>query len=429
MKLALIGVLLLTACATTKKVPPEDDAHLQAEVESRALQFFIDQANPVSGLVRDRAENFRDTPATERVASIASTGFGMAVIANAAKRGMVTPEFAKAYVEKTLKFAQAHIGRHKGWMFHFVDWETGAQAYQCEYSTIDTALFMAGALYAAQVLNDKAITTVAYQLYNDLDFADMMTDGGTQPKKKTLSMAYWNNGSGYAHAQWDGYAEQMILVLLGLGHPTHPLPVESWLAWDRKVQALPNGTAMMGVDGALFVHQYSQLFVDFRTLQDGFPSYFVNSMLATQWQRQLRREKPDNGTLAAGFWGFSAGEAPEKKYVVWDAVHFDTITCIGCAVASAMFMPAAVMQDIRAWKQGPYAAQIWGRYGLTDSVDIAHPWFSPTVLGITVGPEYLSLANTRTETSVWADFMKIPAIQTALTRAGTAMHGLASQGQ
>jgi hypothetical protein len=71
---------------------------------------------------------------------------------------------------------------------------------------------------------------------------------------------------------------------------------------------------------------------------------------------------------------------------------------------------------------GPYRNQIWGRYGFTDSMDLDQNWFSPHVLGITVGPEYMSLANTSDATSFWKDFMKIPAIKKGLERA------IASQG-
>lgn len=402
---------------------PQD---LKSELEVRTLQFFLDHSHPETGLVRDQAENYKNTPASNRTASIAATGFGLAVIANASLRGMVERDYARDYALKTLRFAKAKVGRYKGWFYHFIDWETGERLRACEYSTIDTALFMAGALYAAQVLKDKEVSQLAAELYADMDFHDMMTDGGAKPKKKTISMAYWGGHIGYGTSQWDMYAEQMILLLLGLGHPAKPLPREVWTAWDRSLHTLPNGEKIMGFNGPLFLHQYSQLFVDFRGFQDGYTNYHANSILVTQWHRELIKHEPANKTLQAGFWGFSAGEAPKRSYKVYDASQYKSLVCIGCTVASVMFVPDVVSLDMMAWRNGPYGAKIWGRYGFTDSVDLDDGFISPTVLGITVGPAYLAMANMEPDTSVWKDFMKIPEIKLALQRAAGVSPPLAS---
>jgi hypothetical protein len=47
-------------------------------------------------------------------------------------------------------------------------------------------------------------------------------------------------------------------------------------------------------------------------------------------------------------------------------------------------------------------------------------WVSPKVHGITVGPEYLALANLEEATSVWKDFMANPHIQRGLMAAAAA---------
>jgi len=47
-------------------------------------------------------------------------------------------------------------------------------------------------------------------------------------------------------------------------------------------------------------------------------------------------------------------------------------------------------------------------------------WISPKVHGITVGPEFLALANLDEATSIWKDFMANPNIQRGLKAAGSA---------
>lgn len=410
---ALCLSLPLPLAAATSK------AQIKQEIESTALKFFLDEAHPQTGLVRDRAENFEVTPEWNRVASIASTGFGLAVVAHAAKHGKMAEKDAQDYVLRALRFCRDNVPRRKGWFLHFIDWETGERMWGSEYSTIDTALFLAGALYAAQVFPQNAeIQQITYQLYTEADFIDSMTDSGTRPQKRSISMAYTEE-DGFTPAQWDMYAEQLVLLILGLGHPTQPLPLDSWLHWERKLQHLPNGQEVYGLDAALFIHQYSQVFLDFRKFNDGFMNYHDNGRVMSEWHRQISLDDKRFKTLQEGFWGFSAGESA-TGYKVWNPLHYESTVCTGCTVASAMYMPDQVLTDVAAWYDSPYKDQIWGKYGFIDSLDLDQNWFSSGVLGITVGPAYMALVNIDENTSIWKDFMKIPAVQLGMERASQA---------
>lgn len=387
----------------------------QREIERTAILFFLESAHPVTGLVLDKAPNFRATPASNRVASIASTGFGLAVLANAAKRNLVERDQAEQQILKTLEFAQAHVPRLRGWFLHWVDWETGERAWKSEYSPIDTALFMAGALYAAQIFPHGRIEQITRELYRDMDFHFFLTNNGKKPHKRTLSLSYTHE-KGFAPYEWEIYAEQHILLLLGLAHPTRPLPVSAWKGWRRFNSVRAFFTGIMGYEMPIFVHQYSQVFVDFRGFDDGTGDYFQNGVRATQVHRDMLKTARDFKTFAAGFWGVSAGEDPEG-YKVYDPTKYEGTVCIGCTLASAMYLPAQVAQDATQWMNGAHRGKIWGRYGFVDSINLDRNWFSQNVLGITVGPAFLSFANTKPETSVWQDFMRIPEIKLALKRA------------
>lgn len=386
---------------------------IQSEIERTSVQFFLDHAHPRTGLIRDKASNFKDTPSTNRVASIASTGFGLAVLANAAKRGLLDRREAEERILKALLFARDHVPRRNGWFLHWVDWETGLRAWKSEYSPIDTALFMAGALYAAQVFPGGQIQAISSELYQDMDFADYLTDGGAKPFKKTMSLSY-SDEKGFEPYQWNIYAEQKILLLLGLGHPTRPISKDVWHAWLRFHSPRAILSGIMGHEMPLFIHQYSSAFIDFRELDDGHRNYHHNSYRASLLHRDLRA-KAKTLTMKKGFWGLSAGEDPEG-YKVYGPTDFKGTVCIGCAIASAMFLPGEVMWDATQWKQGEYKGKIWGRYGFSDSLDLDRNWFSQTVIGITVGPAYMSLANMKPQTSIWSDFMQIPAIKRAIRK-------------
>lgn len=368
---------------------------IRGEVENTAIRYFIDHAHPETGLVRDKALNFSETPDSNHVSSLAATGFGLTVIAHASTMGKVTPKFARDYAYKTLRFIRDYVPHHKGWLVHFADWKSGDRVWQSEYSTIDTALLVAGALYAAEVLKDPAVSEVADDIYERMDFTSALTDDGRKPNKKTISLSYTPE-KGWTSHQWEIYAEQKIMLILGLGHPTKPLARDTWFAWKR---------ILMGASMPLFIHQYSPAFFDFRNFEDGFQNYFQAGLNATFIHRNMNR---------SGFWGYSAGESP-KGYAVYSPVQFSTTLCIGCALGSAMFAPEIVMKDVYDWKNGSFGKKLWGRYGLVDSIDLKVNWFSPYVLGITKGPEYMSVQNMEGRTSIWKDFMKIKAVRKAIS--------------
>lgn len=391
---------------------------VQEDISRGALQFFLDHAHPTTGLVRDKAENLSETPAENRVASIASTGFALAVISHASTQGLVEKDFARGYCEKTLGFMRDHVARKYGWFLHWIDWETGERAWNSEYSTIDSALLFGGALYAAQIFPGTECARLANEIYRDVDFIAAMTDGGARPGKRSLSMAYLDD-NGWTPAQWDMYAEQRLLLILGLGHPVRPLPPEAWLAFSRRTSSMPNGDKAMGLNEALFVHQYSEAFIDFRKMNDPAGDYWENGARISRIQREIAKRDKRFKTLKEGFWGFSAGESP-SGYSVYSALNYQGTVCIGCTVASAMFMSETILDDLAGWLDSSYRDLIWGKYGFSDSIDLDQGWFSTRVLGITAGPAYMSLANMAEATSFWKDFMKIPEIQAGMERARSA---------
>jgi hypothetical protein len=386
----------------------------KSEIENAALRFFLVNAHPITGIVRDKADNFQ--PDDNRIGSIAATGFGITIIANAASRGLIDRQFGKEYVLKTLTFIRDHVDDFHGWKLHWIDWETGKRVWQSEYSTIDTAFVIAGGLYAAKLFDDPEISKVSHDIYNKADFLHFMTDGGSEPDRRTLTLSY-SIECGYAAYQWSIYAEQMLLLILGMGQPDHPLPAEVWSAWNRIPKKVGNKT-IMGGDMPLFVHQYTHLFIDFQKFQDASPNYFENSVLATAYNRDIAVRDQKRLTFQAGFWGLSAGEAPnEIGYGAFGPGAYDGTVCLSCTIGSVMFLPDLILNDAANWLDSPYRKKIWGKFGFIDSLNIDKNFFSTKALAITVGTEYLSLANMDENTSVWRVFGEIPEIRTALNRA------------
>lgn len=412
--LALGWATCETGLCCGKALAGERDAFV-TDLEARTLRYFLDHAHPKTGLVRDRARNAGETPegGAYEVASVAGTGFALAAWASAVERGHLERDRAMALSMRSLAFVEERLFHHHGWLYHFVDWRTGERWRDSEISTIDTALFLAGALYAAHVFRGTPIEAAANRLHERLDFSVMMTNGGRQPEKRTLSHG-WTPERGYLASEWDHYSELLVLVLLGLGHPSRPLPVEAWTAWSRAAAPF-DGRAVMGLHLPLFVHQYSHLFLDLRLLGEEGKRFFENSVLATRHDRESATRDRTFATYRAGLWGRSASGSPDGYRAFSPLLHDGTV-CPGCAGASIPFDPR-IVKELEAWAKAA-EGRLWGRYGFPDSVNLGRRWFDPDVLAITVGPLYLALGELEPDKGVWRATRELPWVRRAVARLG-----------
>ena len=89
-------------------------------------------------------------------ASIAAVGLGLTVYPIGVERGFITRLRAAERTLTTLRlFWQSEQSPepgatgYKGFCYHFLDMQSGARASQCELSTVDSALLLAGMLTCA----------------------------------------------------------------------------------------------------------------------------------------------------------------------------------------------------------------------------------------------------------------------------------------
>jgi hypothetical protein len=395
------------------KQSPED---IIRETQRRAFEFFWNEADPQTGAIKDRAGNFG--PDTHTVSSIAATGFGLAALPVAVERGWISRSEARDRAWMTLQFVLEQMKHQKGWLYHFIDMRTGERVWNCEISTIDTALFLAGALLAGNYFSGTEVEVMADALYRRTDFNWMRTDGGARPEEKLLSHG-WRPESGFITHRWDNYSEHLILNLLALGSPTHAVPDESWTAWER------NLGSYAGIEtfacSPLFTHQYSQAFVDFRGKKDalGF-DYFESGIQATLADRQFCIDQSvQHKTYGPNMWGLSATDGP-FGYRAYGAppgrVEHDGTIAPWSMLASIVYTPELCLESARILRE-QFGSKAWGRYGFSSGLNLDENWFSQEVIGIDLGAALLMIENHETG-FVWNQFMSIPYIRSAMAKAG-----------
>jgi hypothetical protein len=406
----------MAASALQATMPAPAASTLVSECERKAFQYFVDQADPVTGIVKDRAANFGTDNYT--VGSTAATGFGLAALVVGARRGWITRQNAVDQATRALKFYRYDAGQEHGWLYHFVDVRSGKRAWNSEVSSIDTALFLAGALLAGQAFPGTGVKSLADAIYRRVDFQWMLTDGGARPGERLLCHG-WTPEHGFLPYRWDSYSEQMILYILAMGSPTHPIPAACWDAWKRPMGEYAGFRTF--ISGPLFTYEFSQAFVDFRGRQDRLGlDYWTTSMNAVKADRQFCIDNSGRyHTYGPDVWGLSACDGPDgyRAYSAPPGPVAQDGTVAPLAVEAAVPLDShdalAAMQHMRH----VFWTKLWGRYGFSDAFNLDRNWFDQDVIGIDLGCAALMLENYRTGL-VWKQFMAIPAVQTGLNKAG-----------
>jgi len=423
-----------------------DNPRVDAELDSlqrETFSYFLHETNPQNGLVRDKT-------APDWPASIAATGLALAVYPVGVERGLITRAKAIERVLATLRFfwssrqgPEPDATGYRGFYYHFLDMQAGRRAWQCELSTVDSAILFAGVLTARAYFDSDApeeteIRTLADALYCRADWSWAQNGGATVTHG-------WKPESGFLEYRWEGYDEALVLYILGLGSPTHPLREESYAAWASTYE----WKSSYGYDylyaGPLFTHQISHVWIDFRGIQDAFMrgkgiDYFENTRRATYVQQ---RYAIDNPLEFAGYgkdcWGITASDGPGPETIKVNGIERRFYDYLGrgvpygpddgtigpwAVVASLPFAPEIVLPAIDYLvhevdlKMGdPYGFKATFNPTYPDKSGNPYGWVSPWHYGINQGPINPMIENYRTGL-LWRLMRSCPYVVTGLQRAG-----------
>ncbi|HQG45310.1 MAG TPA: glucoamylase family protein, partial [bacterium] len=275
-RILLLLLALLWGLPANGQVQPErttsgavEDSVFLDLLQRSAVNFFWVEANSSNGLIKDRSASWS-------ACSIASVGFGLTAICIGIDRGWIPADKGRQRVLTTLKTlwskpqgrdARGYCG-YKGFYYHFLNMQTGLRDGTTELSDIDSALLLAGIIYSREYFSGEEpeaieIRALADSIYHRTDWQWMRN---YQPGLTTQ----WSPESGFGSGWWSGYNEMMIMYILGLGSPTHPLPVSVWKAWCGGYNWSTQYGQTYIIFPPLFGHQYSHCWIDFRGIQDDY---------------------------------------------------------------------------------------------------------------------------------------------------------------
>lgn len=426
------------------------------DLEQRTFRYFWETTNPANGLAPDR---YPSAP----FASIACVGFALTAYPIGVERGWITRAAARQRVLTTLRFFESApqgpsrhgMAGYKGFFYHFLDLAKGHRFGGIELSTIDTALLLAGMLFCqsyfgGQDAEEAEIRALAETIYGRVDWR-----WASPPAEAPAITLGWRPEAGFHPLSWRTYNEAAILYLLALGSPTYPLEPEAWLAWQQgfdNAWGLNFGPQPHVGYPSLFIHQFSQVWVDFRGIRDDYTrrrdlDYFENSRRATYAQRAYAIANPLgwNG-YGEDVWGLTACDGPGNLrhdfrgqprrfhgYTARGPGRNDDGTLAPTAVLGSIAFAPEICVPAALRIKRDYGQNILGPLGFIDafnpSFDFADlrprigrripgfGWVGPDYLGIDQGPIVAMIENWRSGL-IWRTMRANPHIVRGLKRAG-----------
>ena len=404
--------------------------------------FFNKERGEATGLLPDSTKE-------DSSCSVMSVAMALPVYIVAVERDLLSRDVAAERIRRLLRmFWHGEQSPHnvamgyKGFFYHFLDMANGLRVKASELTTIDTAFFIGGALVASMYFDrdtpvEREIRDLADQLYRRVDW-EWAQNGGP------LVTMGWKPEEGFDEFRWEGYSEALLLYVLALASPTHPIKPEAYDAWLETYEWKNVHGFEYVHAGPLFIHQFSQAWIDFRGIQDRYMrekgiDYFENTRRATLAQQAYAIANPngfrDYGEFA---WGITASSGPGNEYrMIGDQIRrFHEYEARGipdgpddgtlspwAAAASLPFAPEIVLPTLRHFHDAyPEATNL---EGFLNSFNPTYPennagragWVSPDYFGLDQGPVIMMIQNYE-DGLIWRLMQRCPYIVQGLLKAG-----------
>jgi hypothetical protein len=260
-------------------------------------------------------------------------------------------------------------------------------------------------------------------------------------KEPTSDFLYWHwspDHGFHINHPFVGWNESLIVYLLAIASPTHPVPASMWhtgwagqsdlavryrQGWGRTTQGdhFRNGNTYYGLKldvgvgpgGDLFFTQFSFLGFDPRGKRDAYTNYFSNNRTLALINRAYCVANPRH---FAGYgpdtWGLSAGINGGRPPARDDSGTL----CVSAALGVMPYTPAESMAALKHYYRD-LGAKVWGIYGFHDGFNPSQNWYEEVWMGLNQAQITAGIENYRTGL-LWKNFMANPEIQPALDAIG-----------
>jgi len=415
------------------------DDELLTMLQEACFRYYWEGAHPDSGTALE------SIPGDDRIVATGASGFGIMALLVGTERGFITRAESIARFQKILSFLEKAPRVHGVWS-HFMDGHTGENLgvfgmFDDGGDVVETAFLVQGLLAARQYFNGS--TLAERDLYNRITKLWEAVEWDWYRRGPESDAIYWHwsaNWAGHIKHRLTGFNETMIVYLLAVASPTHPVPPELYYTgWAGQSQVAidyrrgwggttdgdhyANGHTYEGIEldvgvgsgGPLFFAHYSYMGFD-PHVRDRYTNYFENNRsLALINLKYCIRNPGHSPGYGPNAWGITASDdqhgygahAPDERN------DNGTLTPTG-ALASFPYTPEASMAAFKHFYRD-MGDHMWDIYGPRDDYNVGANWYSPIFMGLNQAPITVMIENHRTGL-VWKLFMSNPEIQTMLKK-------------
>lgn len=217
--------LLLAASDTIDAIvsPFEDDQFLDM-VQEYTFRYFYDYGHPTSGMARERL-------GSGDIVTSGGTGFGIMALIAGVHRGFITREQGVDRMLKIVSFLQ-FADRFHGAFPHWMNGKTGDvipfSTFDNGGDLVETAFLMEGLLCAREYFDadspeESTLRDVITSLWEDVEWDHY--------SRNDSGVLYWHwspNFGWQMNFPLRGYNEGLIIYLLAIASPTHPVDASYW---------------------------------------------------------------------------------------------------------------------------------------------------------------------------------------------------------
>lgn len=420
------------------------DDELLDMVQRACFEYYWTGAHPNAGM------GLEVTPGDRDLVALGGSGFGISALVVATERGFVTREQGAERLLKIVRFLD-HADRFHGVWPHFLDGRTGKVwplfgKYDNGADLVETAFLIQGLLTARQYFSadnetEREIRETITRLWREVewDWFRKTPDG---------EVLYWHWSPDH---EWHishplvGWNETMIVYLLAIASPTHPIPAslyhtgwagQSQLAvdyrqgWGRTTDGdhYTNGHTYfgeklavgVGTGGDLFFAQFSFLGFDPRGIKDRYTNYFRNNRQLALVNRGYCVANPrDRKGYGPDCWGLSAGinsggGKPQER-------DDSGTICISAALGVMPYTPAESLEVLKHLYRD-LGTKTWGVYGFHDGFNQTTDWYDEFYMALNQAQIVVGIENHRTGLC-WRHFMANEEIQPMLDAIGFVKDG------
>ncbi len=426
--------LSIAVRAATRQMTDEE---LLTMVQEGCFRYYWDGAHPVAGMALEVI------PGDRNLVALGASGFGIMALVVGVERGFITREQGVERMLKIVRFLAKADRFHGAWP-HFLDGNTGKTIpyfgkYDDGGDLVETAFLMQGLLTARQYFDrdtkaEREIRETITEFWKSVEW-------DWYRKEATSDFLYWhwspNHGFHISHPLV-GWNETMIVYLLAIASPTHPVPASLYhTGWAGQSEVAVryrqgwsgtthgdhyiNGNTYYGIKldvgppSELFFTHFSFLGSDPRHKRDRYTNYFKNNRNMALIHHAYSIENP---LKRVGYgdqaWGRSAGINAGSGRPIPRGDN-GTIT-IHAALASFPYTPEQSLKALKHYYRD-LGGKLWGIYGFRDGFNPTENWFEDVYMGLNQGPITVMIENHRTGL-IWKLFMSNPEIGPALERIG-----------